>query len=60
MKIFLYATLVGVVNVERPTVGAAVVDMAAESLQSHLNEGNWRSAKLMVSITYRNGMDIMR
>ncbi|CAG8494316.1 1118_t:CDS:10 [Paraglomus occultum] len=48
MKTFLYATLVGVINVERPTVGAAVVEMAAESLQSYLNEGNWRNAKLML------------
>jgi len=60
MKTFLYATLVGVINVERPTVGAAVVEMATESLQSYLNEGNWRSAKLMVCITYKNETNIIR
>ncbi|CAH1757154.1 13788_t:CDS:10 [Entrophospora sp. SA101] len=45
-KTFVYGTLIGLLNVARSDIGAAIVKMTSQSLQQCLNEGNWRGAKL--------------
>ncbi|KAL1917043.1 uncharacterized protein VTP21DRAFT_5241 [Calcarisporiella thermophila] len=47
-KTEIYSTLVGLLNAKDPAVGKAITDMACEELQLSLNEGRWRSAKLLM------------